>query len=206
MIASVSGGDVWSFSSSSGIRAIDFRNCSVAQGSGHCSRWSRFSSGRLHNGHADDSCTRELHNDLRKRRSTTAFAVTYCGGDIVYRSKTQGVNALSSTEAEFIAAVMAAKTARYLQSMLTELGFPQLKPTQIFEDNESTIRIVNTRVPTERTRHIDIRFFAIQAWKEQGDIILHHIPGIINPSDDLTKPLGWVLHSCHAPRLMGHYG
>ena len=45
----------------------------------------------------------------------------------------------------------------------------------------------NARVPTERTRHIDIRFFAIQGWKEQGDIILRHIPGIINPSDDLTK-------------------
>ena len=58
---------------------------------------------------------------------------------------------------------------------------------------------MNARVPTERTRHIDIRFFAIQGWKERGDIILHHIPGIINPSDDLTKPLGWVLHSRHAP-------
>ena len=90
--------------------------------------------------------------------------------------------------------------------MLTELGFPQLKPTRIFEDNASTIKIVNARVPTERTRHIDIRFFAIQGWKERGDIILHHIPGIINPSDDLTKPLGWVLHSRHAPQLMGQYG
>jgi len=68
-------------------------------------------------------------NDLRKRRSTTGFAFTYCGGDIVYRSKTQGVNALSSTEAEFITAVTAAKTACYLRYMLTKLGFPQLKPT-----------------------------------------------------------------------------
>ena len=89
--------------------------------------------------------------------------------------------------------------------MLTELGFPQLKPTLIFEDNASTIKIVNARVPTERTHHIDIHLFAIQAWKEQGDVTLHHIPGIINPSNDLTKPLGWVLHSRHMPRLMGHY-
>jgi len=153
------------------------------------------------------TCNYAYANELRKRRSTTGFAFTYCGGAIVCRSKTQGVNALSSTEAEFIAAVTtAAKTARYLRSMLTELGFPLLKPTRIFEDNASTIRIVNARVPTERTCHIDIRFFAIQAWKEQGDVILHHIPGIINPSDDLAKPLGWVLHSRHAPHLMGHYG
>ena len=145
---------------------------------------------------------------MRKRRSTTGFAFTYCDVAIVYRSKTQGVNALSSTEAEFIAAVTtAAKTARYLRSMLNKLGFPQLlKHTRIFKDNASTIKIGNARVPTECTRHIDIRFFAIQSWKEQGDVILRQfIPGIINPSDDLTKPLGWVLHSRHAPRLMDHY-
>ena len=52
---------------------------------------------------------------------------------------------------------------------------------------------------------MDIRYFAIQDWKEDGDIEVHHIPGIINPSDDLTKPLGWVLHSRHCRRLMGHH-
>ena len=39
-------------------------------------------------------------NDLRKRRSTARYCFTFCGGAVVYRSKTQGVNALSSTEAE----------------------------------------------------------------------------------------------------------
>ena len=33
---------------------------------------------------------------------------------------------------------------------------------------------------------------------------MKHIPGIINPSDDLTKPLGWVLHARHVRRIMGH--
>ena len=62
-------------------------------------------------------------NDLRKRRYTTGIAFTYYGGDIDYISKTQGVNALSSTEAEFIAGVTAAKTARYLRLMLNEYEF-----------------------------------------------------------------------------------
>jgi hypothetical protein len=34
--------------------------------------------------------------------------------------------------------------------------------------------------------------------------VLLHIPGINNPSDDLTKALGWLLHSRHSRRLMGH--
>ena len=77
--------------------------------------------------------------------------------------------------------------------------------TKLCEDNASTIKIANARQPTERSRHIDIQFFAIQDWKDAGDIVMEHIPGIINPSDDLAKPLGWVLHSRHARRLMGHY-
>ena len=30
-------------------------------------------------------------------------------------------------------------------------------------------------------------------------------PGKLNPSDALTKPLGWTLHNRHARRLMGHF-
>ena len=55
------------------------------------------------------------------------------------------------------------------------------------------------------TKHIG--FFALQDWIHvtTKDIELLHIPSIINPSDDLTKPLGWVLHSRHAQYIMGHY-
>ena len=70
----------------------------------------------------------------------------------------------------------------------------------------SAIQMINAKVPTERSRHIDIQFFAIQDWKEALEIVMIHIPGVINPSDDLTKPLGWVLHARHARRMMGHYG
>ena len=53
---------------------------------------------------------------------------------------------------------------------------------------------------------MDLRFFSIQDWREAGDIIMKHIPGVLNPSDDMTKPLGWVLHARHCRRIMGHYG
>jgi hypothetical protein len=145
-------------------------------------------------------------NDLRKRRSTTGLVFTYCGGAVLYRSKTQTLTAGSSTESEFIAAVTAAKLARYLRTVLKQLGFAQTKPTVIFIDNLSALKIINDNTsPTDRTRHMDLRFFAIQDWREAGDIIMSHIAGILNPSDDLTKPLGWVLHSRHCRRIMGHY-
>jgi hypothetical protein len=145
-------------------------------------------------------------NDLRHRRSTTGYGFTLNGGAVSYRSKTQSFTATSSTEAEFIAAVSAAKSAKYLRAILGELGFPQSFPTPIYIDNISAIQIINARRPPERSRHIDIQAFAIQDWKDNNDILMHHIPGVINPSDSLTKPTGWVLHARHCRRLMGHFG
>ena len=146
-------------------------------------------------------------NDLTRRRSTTGIVFTYCGGAIIYRSKTQTLTAGSSTEAEFIAAVTAAKLTRYLRCILKQLGEEQTAPTDIYIDNLSALKIINDNCsPTERTRHMALRFFAIQDWREDGDIIMKHIPGVLNPSDDMTKPLGWVLHARHCRRIMGHYG
>ena len=78
-------------------------------------------------------------------------AFTYSGGVIVYRSKAQSIVALSSTEAELIATVTAAKTDRFLRSVLRELGFPQDNPTPIYKENISAIDIVNSNKPTERS-------------------------------------------------------
>jgi hypothetical protein len=145
-------------------------------------------------------------NDLRNKRSTTGYSFIMAGAAIAYRVKTQPIVATSSTEAEFFAAVHAGKVCRYIRSILRELGFPPSGPTVIFEDNQSTINIINNGKPTERTRHVDIQWFAIQEWRRAGDLILRHLPGKINPADALTKPLGRILHERHCRRLLGHYG
>ena len=92
-------------------------------------------------------------DNLSKQRSTTGYVFTYSGGAVVYQSKMQLLAALSSTEAEFIAAVTAAKTAKYIRSVLCKLGFLQADLTPIYEDNKPTIDIVASQKPTERTRH-----------------------------------------------------
>jgi len=124
---------------------------------------------------------------------------------IAYKSKLQTVIATSSTKAEFVAAVHAAKVARDLRSVLKDLGFAQEHATILYEDNQAAIAMINQRKPTTRSRHIDVQFFAIQEWRRQGDILMKHIAGILNPADDSTKALGWILHHQHARRAMGHH-
>ena len=144
--------------------------------------------------------------DLHTRRSITGLVFMFGGGPIAYKSKIQPTVSTSSTEAEFIAAVHAAKIAKYLRSILLELGYPQTSPTTLYEDNAAAILMVNAQRPTPRSRHIDIQHFAIQEWKANREIVLEHIPGIVISADSLTKSLGSTLHHRHARRLMGHYG
>ena len=90
--------------------------------------------------------------------------------------------------------------------LLKQLSYEQKDPTPIHIDNLPALRMINeTSSPTERTRHIDAQFFQLQDWRIDGDIIMLHIPGIFNISDAETKPLGFVLHSWHCRRMMGHY-
>ena len=132
-------------------------------------------------------------NDPTKRIYATRFHSSFSEGAVVYRSKTQSINALVFTETEHIDDVTDDNTDRFLRSVLWELGFTQEYTSPFYEYNDTTINIVNSIITTERTRHIGVRFFVIQSWKEAGDIIMHHIPGIINPADDVNKPIGRVL-------------
>jgi len=133
--------------------------------------------------------------DLEKQCSITGWVFCYAEAAIAYKSKLQIVIATSSTEAEFVAAVHAAKTARYLHSVLKDLDFVQEHPTVLYEDNQAAIAMINQQKPTTCSRHIDAQFFAIQEWCRQGDIVMKHdMAGILNMADDSTKALSWILH------------
>jgi hypothetical protein len=144
--------------------------------------------------------------DLTTRRSASGLVFCYAGGAIAYKTKLQAIVATSSTEAEFLAAVNAAKIAKYLCSVLTELGYPPSGPTVLYEDIEAAISMINDNRPTPRIRHVDIQHFAIQEWRACGLIRMEYIPTALNVADGSTKALGWTLHARHARRAMGHYG
>jgi hypothetical protein len=144
--------------------------------------------------------------DLATRRSITGHVFTLAGGAIAYKSKLQATVSTSSTEAEFIAAVHAAKIAKHLRFVLEELGYAQTTATPIYEDNQAAIAMINEDRPTVRSRHIDIQHFAIQEWRDKGFIRMIYIPTALNVADANTKALGWILHSRHVRRAMGHCG
>jgi hypothetical protein len=143
--------------------------------------------------------------DPKTRRSVTSFTVMLAGAMIAFKTKLQKVVTTSSTEAKLVAAIATAKVVCYLRSVLTDLGYPPSGPTILHEDNQAVLDIVNKEVPSKRTRHIDIQYFALQDWCARGLIKMAYVPGIINPADQATKAVGSTLHYCHVHCSMGHH-
>jgi len=109
----------------------------------------------------------------------------------------------SSTEAEFIAAVEAGKLVLYLRSLVHDLGIQQDVATPLYEDNETAIAMSNASRPIHRTRHMDIKHFALMDWVATDQLILMSISTYDNIADDLTKSLGPHLFRIHCTTLLG---
>ncbi|KAE8720084.1 Trigalactosyldiacylglycerol 1 isoform 2 [Hibiscus syriacus] len=87
--------------------------------------------------------------DLDNRRSTTRHIFTLGGGPICWKSTVQSIVALSTIEAEYMAAAEAAKEALWLTGLVKELGVHQ-GGVQLLCDNQSTIHLAkNHKVHTD---------------------------------------------------------
>jgi hypothetical protein len=124
------------------------------------------------------------------------------GAAIFYKTRYQPTVALSSTEAEFAAAADSGKAALYLRSILHELGVDQLFPTVIYEDNNGARLMTNAQQPTRRTRHVELKQFAVLQVEDE-QMIFGEIATAYNISDSLTKQTGRIKYYQHHDILMG---
>jgi hypothetical protein len=86
------------------------------------------------------------------------------GGTVANKTKFQPTVAFSSTEAEFMAAVVIGRMCLFVRSILWDLDFPQEAATIAYEDNDGCTAMGNAQKPNTRTHHIDIKYFALCNW------------------------------------------
>ncbi len=92
----------------------------------------------------------------------------------------------------------------FVGSILWDLDVPQEAATVPYEDNDGCTAMGNVQKPTTRTRHSDIKYFALCKWVECNHIHLERIDTSINIADHLTKPLSRIPFHRHADYLLGH--
>ncbi len=63
------------------------------------------------------------------------------------------------------------------------------KPQEILVDNDACKQIANNRMTSERTKGLDIRFFAVRDYIKKKLLAVNRIDTARNTSDIFTKPL-----------------
>ena len=128
--------------------------------------------------------------DLDKRRSITGYVFLLGGGPISWKSTLQRTVALSTTEAEYMAAIEAAKEAVWLRGLVGELGIMQEKMI-IGCDSQSAICLARNPVYHGRTKHIEIKYHKLRELtnEDDGEIQLIKVSTKDNVADIMTKPV-----------------
>ena len=108
------------------------------------------------------------------QKSTTGTC-QFLGRSLVsWSSKKQNSVALSTAEAEYVAASACCAQLLWMRQTLSDFGC-EYKKIPLLCDNESAIKLANNPIRHSRTKHIDIRHHFLRDHETKGDIALSHV-------------------------------
>ena len=148
-----------------------------------------------------------VHNDMR---SHTGGVMTFGNGAMMSISTKQKLNTTSSTEAELVGVSDSLPFNLWAAHFITSQGigvsgYKLGKNNILYQDNESSIKIeVNGKAScSKRTRHINIRYFAITDRVKKKEIEILYCPTGEMLGDFYTKPLQGGLYVKFRNSILG---
>ncbi|XP_019424538.1 PREDICTED: uncharacterized protein LOC109333463 [Lupinus angustifolius] len=127
--------------------------------------------------------------DQVDRRSTMGYIFFLGKAPISWSSKKQDVVALSTCEAEYIAACSGACQGVWIQALMKELSLSDGEAVELKVDNQSAINLAKNPVFHGRSKHIETKFHYLRDQVAKGKIKLQHCATDLQIADVLTKPL-----------------
>ena len=129
-----------------------------------------------------------VHSDNGKSH-TGCTIVLGEGGPLYAKSCKQKIVTKSSTEAELVGLSDTASQAIHTRQFLIAQGY-EMGPTKIYQDNKSCMVLMKRGGPgSERSRHIDIKFFWLAERVKNGEVVIEHLGTEEMFSNILTKPI-----------------
>jgi hypothetical protein len=139
-------------------------------------------------GYTDSDCS----GDLVHRKSTSGILFFLGLNPITWSSQKQRVVALSSCEAEYVAAALGVCQGVWLSMLLADILKENMQKFSLFIDNQSAIELSKNPVFHDRSKHIDTRYHYIRDCIEQGMVSVDHVGIDDQLADILTKSLGII--------------
>src|SRR5438105_7139583 len=132
----------------------------------------------------------DMAGSVDTRKSTSGVLFFLGRSPVSWQSVKQKVVALSSCEAEYIAAATAAFQGVWLARLLGELDRKEAEAVGLRVDNKAAIALSKNPMFHDRSKHIDTRFHYICDLVEDGSVEVEHITTEEQLADLLTKGLG----------------
>ncbi|KAJ9520839.1 hypothetical protein QJQ45_014037 [Haematococcus lacustris] len=129
--------------------------------------------------------------DKDTARSTTGYIFTLNGGAISWSSRLQPTVAMSTAEAEYMAASSAAKEALWLRKLMRDLQL-DASCVHLGCDNQAAIQLLHNPMATSRAKHIDVHHHFVRERISRGEVAFHYCHTTSMLADILTKPLAAV--------------
>ena len=149
-----------------------------------------FRGGRKRNMRLNAYSDSDFANDVQTRRSTTGYILKLNGNVICWGSRKQCTVALSTTEAEYIAASVTVQEIIWAKRLISELLRSDREIlTKLFVDNQSAIKLIKNPQFHRRTKHIDVRHHFIREKYKEKCFELNYIESKRQQADIFTKAL-----------------
>lgn len=129
--------------------------------------------------------------DSNDRKSTSGLIVKLHGSTITWSSKKQSSVSLSSTEAEYISLCEACQEIQWIKKLLEDFK-ENIDDVTIYEDNQSTLKLLDNECAKNKSKHIAVKFYFIRDLKKSGEIKFVYCPTTNMIADIMTKPLNLV--------------
>ena len=131
----------------------------------------------------------DFAGDTTDYRSTSGSIFFFHGGPVAWSSKKQPCTALSTTEAEYVAACEATKTAVWLSCLLQDFTGTKMLKVPIYCDNQGAVRLVYNAEFHQRTKHIQLRYHYIREQIAEERIEVKYVSTEDQLADIFTKAL-----------------
>ncbi|KAJ9515817.1 hypothetical protein QJQ45_008657 [Haematococcus lacustris] len=136
-------------------------------------------------------CDADYAGDKDTARSTTGYVFTLHGAAISWSSRLQPTVAMSTAEAEYMAASGAVKEAVWLRKLMQDLGLPGTC-VNIMCDNQAALQLLNNPMASARSKHISVHHHFARERAVRGEVMFTYCSTSEMVADVMTKPLAAV--------------